>query len=139
MNPLAETKAMSKAHAELKGLGNCAKCHPAGKQLAQANCLSCHEELTPRITKGLGLHGRIKEDKRACQTCHPEHRGPEFDLIDYGPNGKKGFDHQRTGWTLKGKHAELAALRADVSALATSFPMPGFDVSTLKYKDGVPA
>ena len=40
---------------------------------------------------------------------------------------------------LKGKHAELAALRADVSALATSFPMPGFDVSTLKYKDGVPA
>ncbi len=97
---------LSKPHADLKGLGNCSKCHPSGKQLSQQACLACHDELTPRIAKGLGLHGHIKDDKRACQSCHPEHRGPEFDLIDYGPNGKKGFDHQRTGWTLKGKHAD---------------------------------
>ena len=31
------------------------------------------------------------------------------------------------------REAELAALRADVVALASSFPMPGFDVTTMKY------
>lgn len=30
--------------------------------------------------------------------------------------------------------ADLQALRADVQALATSFPMPGFDVASMKYK-----
>jgi glycine hydroxymethyltransferase len=29
--------------------------------------------------------------------------------------------------------ADIAALRADVNAFATSFPMPGFDVSSMKY------
>ena len=35
-----------------------------------------------------------------------------------------------------GRAAELAALRADVEALASSFPMPGFDVSTMVYGKG---
>lgn len=34
---------------------------------------------------------------------------------------------------------ELKALRAEVEAFAIAFPMPGFDVTTIKYKDGLPA
>ena len=30
--------------------------------------------------------------------------------------------------------ADIAQLRADVNALATAFPMPGFDVAAMKYK-----
>lgn len=32
---------------------------------------------------------------------------------------------------------DIRALRADVNALATSFPMPGFDVAAMKYKGEV--
>jgi hypothetical protein len=38
---------------------------------------------------------------------------------------------------LEGRSAEVAELRKEVNNLATSFPMPGFNVSELKYgKDG---
>ena len=35
---------------------------------------------------------------------------------------------------LAGRHGELKALEADVHALATRFPMPGFSVEEMKYK-----
>eukprot|EP00457_Paulinella_chromatophora_P004549 gb/GEZN01004561.1/.p1 GENE.gb/GEZN01004561.1/~~gb/GEZN01004561.1/.p1 ORF type:complete len:467 (+),score=77.58 gb/GEZN01004561.1/:96-1496(+) len=33
------------------------------------------------------------------------------------------------------KHADLTSIRKDVFALSTKFPMPGFDISTNKYKN----
>lgn len=98
---------LSKAHAELSGLSQCTKCHPAGGQLSQATCLACHDELQPRLGKGLGLHGRISEEKRNCEVCHHEHEGADGRLIEWGPGGEKGFEHQRAGWPLKGKHADV--------------------------------
>lgn len=35
---------------------------------------------------------------------------------------------------LPGYEADLSAIRSQVNALATSFPMPGFDVDSMKYK-----
>ena len=35
-------------------------------------------------------------------------------------------------------NAELLALREEVEAFAVKFPMPGFDVNKLKYRDGIP-
>ncbi|MFO0598819.1 MAG: hypothetical protein U0228_26165 [Myxococcaceae bacterium] len=96
---------LSKPHATLEGLSNCTKCHPAGGQLSQATCLSCHQELGPRIARGAGLHGQIPEAKRNCETCHHEHKGLGFKLIDWG-GPEKDFNHNRTGWALKGKHGE---------------------------------
>ena len=98
---------LSAPHAALEGLSQCTQCHPAGGQLSQATCLSCHKELQPRLGKGQGLHGRITEEKRACENCHHEHQGENGRLIDYGPGGEKGFNHLRTGWGLKGAHAVL--------------------------------
>ncbi len=98
---------LSKAHTALEGLSQCTKCHPAGGQLSQETCLSCHQELQPRLGKGQGLHGHIAQDKRSCETCHHEHQGLAMDLIDWGSGGEKGFNHLRSGWGLKGAHADL--------------------------------
>lgn len=97
---------LSKAHATLEGLSQCTRCHPAGGQLSQATCLSCHQELQPRLGKGLGLHGHVPDEKRNCESCHHEHQGVNAALIDWGPGGEKGFNHLRSGWGLKGAHAE---------------------------------
>lgn len=35
--------------------------------------------------------------------------------------------------------ADVKALKAEVEAFASKFPMPGFDAATIKYKDGLPA
>lgn len=98
---------LAKGHAALEGISQCTKCHPAGGQLTQEKCLSCHVEIKPRTEKGLGFHGHIAPEKRACEGCHPDHRGRDFEMINWGPKGKKGFDHARTSWPLEGKHAPL--------------------------------
>lgn len=98
---------LSKQHASLEGLSQCTKCHPAGGQLSQETCLSCHGELQPRLGQGRGLHGRVPADKRNCETCHHEHQGSAVPLVDWGPGGEKAFNHQRTGWPLEGGHVEL--------------------------------
>lgn len=95
---------LAKAHGNLSGLGSCTKCHPVGGQLSQEACLDCHTELAPRIDKGAGFHGRITNDKRACETCHHEHQGENHELVEWGPQGEKAFNHAKTGWALKGAH-----------------------------------
>ena len=97
---------LSKPHTSLEGLSQCTKCHPAGGQLSQETCLSCHQELQPRLGKGLGLHGHIPAEKRSCETCHREHQGLTANLIEWGAGGEKGFNHLRTGWALKGAHTD---------------------------------
>jgi hypothetical protein len=91
-------------HHALEGLSNCTKCHPAGAQLSQAECLACHTELDPSLKTRHGLHGRIPNEQRACEKCHHEHQGAATDLAGWGPGGMRGFDHTRTGWPLDGGH-----------------------------------
>lgn len=96
---------LAKPHQELEGISNCTKCHPAGDKLSQEACLTpCHTELKPSINAGKGLHGRLPEEKRACESCHGDHKGRAFAIVDWSPGGKKAFDHRRTGWPLKGAH-----------------------------------
>jgi hypothetical protein len=95
---------LAKPHASLEGLANCTKCHAAGEQLSPANCLACHKELQGRVAAGKGLHGRLKPEEQNCQACHHEHAGRDTKLVDWGPGGRKGFDHARTGYPLEGKH-----------------------------------
>lgn len=100
---------LAKAHATVEGIANCTKCHPKGQQLSQEACIVCHEELRGRLAESRGYHGRLKGKDRDCWACHHEHQGRDFAMLDWtaGGNagGKKGFDHARTGYPLKGKHA----------------------------------
>ena len=70
--------ALSTVHAEiwdgaLERLDGCAVCH-AEEGLA-AGCLACHEEI-----RKSSLHARFSDD--ACERCHPEHLGHDFDARD---------------------------------------------------------
>ena len=48
---------------------------------------TCHTELAPSLKAGTGFHGRLPSAKRdACQSCHPDHRGRDFPLIEW-PGG----------------------------------------------------
>jgi hypothetical protein len=111
---------LTKQHAPLEGISNCTKCHPAGNKLSQETCLNCHTELQPRLGAGQGLHGRISDDKRDCQKCHHEHQGRNAALVDWGTAaGKKGFDHKRTGWPLKGEHLKTDCAKCHEKRLIT--------------------
>ncbi|HEX5718516.1 MAG TPA: cytochrome c3 family protein [Thermoanaerobaculia bacterium] len=92
---------LSQPHAKLEGSANCLKCHQAGQGVAPSKCLDCHTAI-----KSSRLHAR--PEYRACQTCHIEHHGREFQLIDWGKKGQAGFDHRLTGWPLQGAHAKQA-------------------------------
>jgi len=98
---------LAHGHASLEGLSHCTKCHPQGQQLSQNACVACHEELRGRLSQGRGFHGRLQGKERDCWTCHHDHQGRDFAMLDWGPGGKKGFEHAKTGWPLKGKHAGL--------------------------------
>jgi hypothetical protein len=99
---------LARPHAALEGLGQCTRCHPAGEQLARARCTACHEDVGDRVARSAGFHGRVPEAERDCWRCHHEHLGRDFALVDWGKGGKEGFDHEKTGWSLLGKHRKAA-------------------------------
>lgn len=98
--------ALARPHGNLEGLEKCSKCHEQEKGLSAKLCLDCHGELAGRIARGAGYHGRLPaETRQACQGCHPDHRGVEFAMVEW-ERGRDKFNHQRTGWPLKGAHAK---------------------------------
>ena len=46
---------LSKAHHDLDGALECAKCHVFGAGSAQLRCLDCHQEIARRLTEKLIL------------------------------------------------------------------------------------
>ena len=45
------------------------------------------------------------ETRDRCASCHADHRGRGFAMINWGPGGRRSFDHRSAGWPLVGKHA----------------------------------
>jgi hypothetical protein len=95
---------LSGAHAGLEGATRCFECHRAGERELAPRCLACHAEIAALANAGRGLHAR--EGRAECASCHPEHAGRDFELIDWGGD-VRAFDHARTGWPLEDRHAEL--------------------------------
>lgn len=97
---------LAEPHHKLEGLSNCTKCHEEGKQLSAALCLQCHTDVRKRIAAHTGFHGKLPaSDRDQCQTCHKDHQGTNAKMIDWG-RGIAQFDHNRTGYPLRGKHAK---------------------------------
>jgi hypothetical protein len=108
---------LARSHAPWSGddLGNCARCHAENRGVSAERCLACHAPLFRTIARGEGLHGRMAAAKRdACQSCHPDHRGVDFNMVDWRPlGGRQAFNHALAGWPLAGKHAQLPRLVVD--------------------------
>jgi hypothetical protein len=92
---------LSKFHAYLAGVANCSKCHTEKKKADPLKCLACHRDLAERINAGRGWHRKKNND---CITCHPEHQGEDFNLIEWD---LKKFSHAETGFPLTGLHKKI--------------------------------
>ena len=97
---------LNQAHADLTGLAMCSSCHSTGIGLSAEKCLDCHKELATRIEAKTGYHAQTQG---ACIECHHDHQGENFPLIHWNPNE---FDHNQTGYPLKGLHAQIQECEA---------------------------
>ena len=78
----------------------CEKCHKRFDKAAQTDlCLDCHKDTTADIAAGKRLHGHLKD--KTCRKCHTEHIGRGGIIA---PIEKETFDHDRTGYRLRGGH-----------------------------------
>jgi hypothetical protein len=76
----------------------CWSCHSASQGVDANLCMDCHDSVRQQVRQGLGFHAG-KGDR--CESCHPEHRGRNFKLIQLDTSG---FDHDATGFPLNGAH-----------------------------------
>ena len=93
---------LAQDHAELEGLANCTKCHePFSEGVSAARCIDCHDEIQAQIDRGHGFHARRND---TCERCHPDHRGRDFELVQFD---EERFNHATTGFPLDGEHEDL--------------------------------
>jgi hypothetical protein len=102
---------LSKSHAELDTSTGCNECHDGGKEVIQSKCLGCHDhgDLKSRIDAGKGFHASSLVKGKRCESCHVEHKGRGKDIMGWSSvdGGEARFNHDLTGWGLKGKHAAI--------------------------------
>jgi len=95
---------LTKAHAQFEGLSNCTKCHVLGEQIYNSKCLDCHTEINDLIQKGKGYHSSSEVSGKNCWSCHSEHNGRNFRIVNFNPDG---FNHNKAGFELTGSHKKL--------------------------------
>jgi hypothetical protein len=96
--PLAEP------HAHLSGITQCFECHTLGAGVSDSKCMDCHDTVSLQVSTRTGFHADKQTD---CASCHPDHRGPAFDMVRLEVDD---FDHDATGFTLVGEHAAIECL-----------------------------
>jgi hypothetical protein len=109
---------LARPHASLDGTLGCTQCHGGRREPTTSRCLACHEEIAWLTARGRGLHAR--DAKGACASCHPDHAGRDFALINWPDGSRERFDHARAGWTLTGSHTALACDKCHTATLRIS-------------------
>ncbi|MDO8988154.1 MAG: cytochrome C, partial [Sideroxyarcus sp.] len=90
--------------------GECSSCHKQFDKPAQIGlCRDCHKEIAKDIDEKRGYHGLMREEK-ACKECHTDHKGRDARVAELETDG---FDHETTGYTLKGAHLNSKVLCKD--------------------------
>lgn len=100
---------LAKPHAFLEGLTNCTQCHELGDHVNDRRCLDCHQEIQTRLDASQGFHATVRDTN--CIACHSDHNGRAFNMIRWPDEDVKKFNHDRTGYVLKGKKHVAAACR----------------------------
>jgi nitrate/TMAO reductase-like tetraheme cytochrome c subunit len=83
-------------------MSNCTKCHELGEQVYNSKCLDCHSEIKSLINSSSGYHASLEVRGKNCWSCHSEHHGRNFRIINFNSNS---FNHNNTGYKLTGKHS----------------------------------
>jgi len=84
-------------------MSNCTKCHELGDKVHNSRCLDCHTEIKSLINTGSGYHVSSDVKGKNCSSCHSEHNGRNFRIINFNP---KSFNHDKAGFNLTGKHSK---------------------------------
>lgn len=95
---------LSEDHAQLEGVDNCTQCHDVGKSVSNSKCLKCHTEIDQLVKQRRGYHSSKEVKGQSCVKCHNEHHGRNFKLVKMDSTT---FNHDLTGYQLKGAHAQL--------------------------------
>jgi hypothetical protein len=103
---------LTTSHASLDTADKCMDCHVGDSGgLTNDKCLGCHDhsDLKGRIAAGKGFHASSQVKGKNCQSCHLEHKGKSYNLMGWSSvsGGESGFNHDVTGWPLKGKHGAI--------------------------------
>jgi len=98
---------------DLVGPGSCAQCHGGLFQDMSGACLECHTTIEEHFDSGRGLHGRLPKGQRTCASCHSDHHGETFAMVNAVSFAKAGvpdleaFDHGLVGFDMRCAHLEL--------------------------------
>lgn len=95
---------LARPHAELDSITQCNACHTPGFGPSADRCMNCHDEIKLQVTSRKGFHS---DKGKACEGCHPDHRGRDFQLVQLE---ESDFDHDTTGFPLKGEHARTRCI-----------------------------
>ncbi len=90
---------LSRVHAEIDTLTGCPQCHAPGRGPTPDRCMTCHDSVKRQVTSRTGFHA---DKGDTCGSCHPDHRGRDFELIRLD---ESDFDHASTGFPLEGAHS----------------------------------
>ena len=111
---------LAKPHASLEGPRNCTQCHGSRREPTTQRCLACHREIAWLQQQGQGFHAR-RDARGTCSSCHPDHAGRDFALIQWPDRSPERFDHaQGTGYALDGSHATAKCTACHTPRLRTS-------------------
>jgi hypothetical protein len=97
------------SHAEIT---QCRTCHQPLKTKQAVLCLECHKEVQEQLTMATGLHAQM-DTNIPCFTCHPDHRGQDFDLARAG---LENFDHSITSFSLSWHQVDYNAAPMDCAS-----------------------
>lgn len=118
--PIASVHARLEA---IEGGESCAACHGGWFTSMTEACLDCHAPIADQIEHAHGVHGVIDAQlAETCATCHGEHHGAGFDVVNVRSFALAGFpdplafDHARIGWRMEGRHLELGCVECHENA-----------------------
>ncbi len=108
---------------KLQGRSGCAECHGGLLTSMTSACRECHTEIAEQLDAGHGLHGVLDQELgQRCALCHGEHLGTGFAVINTqsyrqaGFESAEKFEHARVGFSMSGKHLEIACAECHKNA-----------------------
>ena len=108
---------LASPHSHLEGMSNCTECHTLGEKISDGKCLACHTHIDQRIKQDKGYHASAEVKNKACVSCHSDHHGLKFDMINFD---KATFNHDLTGYLLEGKHGKIECKECHKADLITN-------------------